>query len=136
MSSIKNRRSKQRDVIKEILDNDDTHPTAEAIYEQARHVIPDLSLGTVYRNLKLLSERGIIHTIKVSDNIVHYDANLDDHHHMVCDCCGTILDIKLDDNMLQSIAAYFAAMDLQLGNSPILFHGICKDCKNKQEVTQ
>lgn len=136
MSSVKTRRSKQREVIKEILFRDVSHPTAEDIYEQAREIIPDISLGTVYRNLKLLSENGVIHTVKVSDNIVHYDGNLDAHHHMVCDQCGKIVDVKLDQDIFQSLSHYFAAMDLQLRENPILFHGICKDCQSKlEEVT-
>lgn len=133
MNSVKSRRSRQRDIIRDILINDESHPTAEQIYEQARTIIPDISLGTVYRNLKLMSEHGCIHTVKVGDNIVHYDANLDSHHHMICDQCGTIIDVRLDDNLYKSLMGHFTQMDLQLSDKPILFHGICKDCLNNMK---
>jgi len=129
MSGVKTRRSKQREIIHEILMSDESHPTAEAIYEQARAIVPDISLGTVYRNLKFLSDRGVITTVKIGDNTVHYDANLDQHHHMVCDRCGAILDIKVDETMFSSLSQYFKNMDLRLTRNPILFHGICKDCQ-------
>ena len=73
MAETKLRRSKRRDTIYDMLVNDHTHPTAEVIYSHVRRSIPDISLGTVYRNLNVLVENGYIRKLNIDGVTVHYD---------------------------------------------------------------
>ena len=70
------------------------HPTAEWVYSKVKKTIPNISLGTVYRNLNQLSNNGIIKTIQ-DGSITRYDGNKNPHHHLHCDECGEITDIDL-----------------------------------------
>lgn len=84
--------SKQRDALIEILQSTDTHPTAEWVYDQMREKFPNVSLATVYRNLKHMIEIGIAREI-YTDNSSRFDANMTDHYHFVCTKCGKLIDI-------------------------------------------
>ena len=132
MSEVKTRRSKQRDTIYDILANDHTHPSAEDIFAKAREVIPDISLGTVYRNLNFLADNDMIRRLHVGDSIVHYDGNMTPHYHMICEECGKIVDITVDKETMLSLADHVEEeTGAQLRSIKILFHGICKDCAKR-----
>ena len=68
--------SKQRTVIKEFLQTRKDHPTADVVYNAVRKDYPNISLGTVYRNLMLLSEIGEIQKLRVGDGLEHFDADI------------------------------------------------------------
>ena len=86
------RNSKQRDLILNIINASYCHPTAEAIYEKARSEIPNISLGTVYRNLDLLYSLGSIRRINLENSTYRYDRAWDNHAHLVCSKCGDIIE--------------------------------------------
>ena len=88
------RYSHQREVIREIICSTKSHPTADWIFSEAKKEISNISLGTVYRNLKTLEENGIIKVIHDS-NQVRYDGNIDGHHHLKCIECGILIDIDI-----------------------------------------
>lgn len=88
------RYSYQREVIKDIIYSTKNHPTADWIYSEAKKKINNISLGTVYRNLKTLEEIGSIKVIHDSSN-VRYDGNTDGHHHLKCIECGVLMDIEI-----------------------------------------
>ena len=88
------RYSYQREVIKEVISSTKSHPTAAWIYSQAKKRVSNISLGTVYRNLKTLVEIGSIRVIHDS-NQVRYDGNIDGHHHLKCIECGILIDIDI-----------------------------------------
>ncbi|NWF78149.1 MAG: transcriptional repressor, partial [Chloroflexi bacterium] len=75
------RKTKQREAILRVLRNTTCHPTADWIYEEGRKDIPNISLGTVYRNLKLLREAGKILEIDLGGNFSRFDGNQDNHYH-------------------------------------------------------
>ena len=115
------RNTKQKNVIFDIVNNSYEHLNAYQIYDIAREKIPNISLGTVYRNLSNLVEYDRIRKIEVS-NTLRFDRN-DKHAHFVCDKCGEIVDIfynflgddaYIDGNLV---------MDYE-----IKFKGICKKC--------
>ena len=87
------RYSYQREIISEIIYSTNSHPTADWIYGQARELMPNISLGTVYRNLKQLTNQGIIRTI-YDGTVARYDWNRDSHHHLKCIDCGEMIDIQ------------------------------------------
>ena len=88
--------SRQREEILQILKGTKIHPTAEWIYFQAKKKIPKLSLGTVYRNLNNLHQKGIIKKFQFSTPFDHFDGNTSSHQHFVCRKCGKIYDLFLD----------------------------------------
>ena len=85
--------SKQRDLVLQLLRGTCCHPTADSIFEQARHIMPNISLGTVYRNLKLLTEEGKIQELRIGRGVSRYDGDLRDHYHVRCIECGKVDDV-------------------------------------------
>ncbi len=101
METVKRHSVKRDRIYQYILDSDD-HPTADMIYQALRAEIPNLSLGTVYRNLKQLEEDHRIRRVTVTQNSERYDAIMYDHAHFVCRCCGMLKDLKeLDEERLR-----------------------------------
>ena len=93
------RYSIQRKVIKDIVRSTKSHPSADWIFKKAKMVIPNISLGTVYRNLKYLEKIGEINTI-LDDQITKYDGNTELHHHLKCTKCGDLIDISNYSNIV------------------------------------
>ncbi len=92
--------SKQRECIKNYLLNSFDHPTADDIYMNVRKELPNISLGTVYRNLNLLADMGDILKINVSEHGQRFDGHTTPHNHFVCTECGCVNDlapISIDD---------------------------------------
>ena len=105
------------------------HPTADTVYMHVRQQYPNISLGTVYRNLTLLSDLGEITRLSVGDGVDHFDADTTSHQHIVCSCCGCVQDIYLPDT--DKFLAYADTFyDGTLTSQTINFRGICKDCLN------
>ena len=94
--------SYQREIIKGIVSSTKSHPTADWIYAQAKATLPNISLGTVYRNLKRLTEEGFIRTI-YDGSIARYDWNRNPHDHIKCTICGKMVDIQIPNNELKKI---------------------------------
>jgi len=121
------RYSHQRERILEYLCRTGEHPTAEQIYQDLRPEIPGLSLGTVYRNLKLLEELGKIRRVPVSQGVERYDALCCDHIHFLCSCCG-----KLRDVPGIPLEAICGQLSLEEGSKieklDLTITGICPDC--------
>lgn len=101
MAKIKTRYSKQRETIYHFLQNDYSHPTVETVYFHIKKTIPDISLGTVYRNLNLLADQKKIRRLDIGDGCVHYDGQMIPHHHFVCDVCGQIQDIQINESIVR-----------------------------------
>ncbi len=125
------RRSTRRDVILNVLKETTCHPTANWIYERARMQIPNISLGTVYRNISQLIENGDIIPIDAGDGTIHYDARVKDHAHFYCTDCKNVSDVFFENKLLIN---QFAENQLgcKVNRECILFYGYCKNClKNK-----
>ena len=118
--------SRQREAILEVLRSTDTHPTANWIYNKVREVIPNISLGTVYRNLSALSQSGDILSLNVGDGFEHFDGDTKPHLHLHCRTCDRIADAWLNDDPLSEIVAkYNFTPEL----SVYVVSGICEKCK-------
>src|SRR6056297_2080891 len=91
----KTRMTKQRKTILEVLKNTDSHPTADWIYEKVKQEIPNISLGTVYRNLNLLADKDKITVINYANDQSHYDGNTKIHYHFRCNQCGNVFDLEV-----------------------------------------
>ena len=100
MKTAKIRYSKQRELILLNLQSRSDHPTAEMIYQDLKSQHPNLSLGTVYRNLNQLCENHQILKLDIGGPMVRYDGNIQPHIHFICDQCGKIYDIEANDQLL------------------------------------
>ena len=123
--------SRQREVILEILRSTKLHPNAKTIYEQAQRVIPNISLGTVYRNLSELSLSGDILAFKTFDGSEHYDSISEPHPHFCCTVCNQIvdLDIPFIGEFAEEIAFHTGA---EIEGYDLIFYGKCSDCCNSK----
>ena len=125
------RETRQRAAILSALQNTDTHPTADWIYDEVRKVIPNISKGTVYRNLKVLQETAQISEIKMGNSVTRYEGKLENHYHFRCQQCGRIFDLDepLQDIFNDKVAAKtgFKVIYHQLE-----FRGLCDRCQQKK----
>ena len=123
------RYSMQREVIlKNVLLRKD-HPTAEKIYEDVREAIPNISLGTVYRNLAKLSDESMIQKVGMGTGVEHFDGNPFPHYHVVCNECGVIDDIEAEP--LKSFNEWASQMFKgEIYKHSAIFFGKCENCKN------
>ncbi|MBD5542006.1 MAG: transcriptional repressor [Lachnospiraceae bacterium] len=121
--------SRQRKAIKDFLMTRKDHPTAETVYLNVRETYPHISLGTVYRNLTLLSDMGDIQKLHLGDGLDHFDADTHPHDHFLCTECGAVLDIDLqsDDDFNMDERAN-SAFDGMITGHITYFHGICPAC--------
>ncbi len=105
-----------------------SHPTAEELHSLVRNSLPNVSLGTIYRNLDILVKQGLVHRLDMGVERGRYDANLDDHCHIRCISCNRIDDI---DNILQmkDIARMGLSTDYKITGHHLEFYGICPACK-------
>lgn len=119
--------SAQREQIKDYLKSTVAHPTAEVVYENVRKVNPKISLGTVYRNLSLLTQMGEIQKISCGDGIERFDYNSAPHSHFFCKECHALIDLDLP---------YMSDLDLlaskiyggNIAGHVTQFHGTCEAC--------
>ena len=125
------RSTKQRKLIKEILVNTKCHPTADWVYEEARKVLPDISLGTVYRNLQVLLEENSIQELKYGKSFSRFDGNPDLHYHFVCDCCGEILDMDVPEQTANIIGLAENELECEIRTHRMEFYGVCPKCLAK-----
>jgi Fur family peroxide stress response transcriptional regulator len=120
--------SRQREAIKEYLSNTKEHPTADTIYMDIREIYPHISLGTIYRNLNLLVERGEVIRIKSMDESDRYDGNTHDHYHFLCNKCKRVLDIEMESiSQIKTIAN--KDFPGKIEGHVTYFYGTCDKCK-------
>ena len=119
--------SRQREAIKSFLAARCDHPTADNIYEALRKDFPNISLGTVYRNLALLEDLGEVNKIISSNGADRYDADTDLHNHFTCKKCNCVLNLDMDsiDHIKDAASKRF---DGSIDGYVAHFYGLCKDC--------
>ena len=131
MSDMKKRRNTpQRRVVLEELQKLTSHPTATDLYEIARKRLPSISLGTVYRNLELLSRVGVIQKLELGGTEARFDGNSNSHHHIQCLECGQVVDLHgLADKV--PIALPKEQNGYTILGHRLVFYGLCRQCKSK-----
>ena len=128
---VKRRYSRQRECILEALRRTKRHPSASSIYDEVRKEIPNISLGTVYRNLAELSMSGEILKLDAGDGTERYDGNPDQHYHMICKKCRSVIDIELDyDKELDRKVKDLCGAEIDFHS--VLFSGVCSKCLNEK----
>ena len=124
------RHSRKRAAILELFRSSETHPGALSIYEQLKPELQDLSLGTVYRNIKILIEEGELASIGVINGEERFDGEPEPHSHTVCTRCGTIRDLpeKTETELSAHFPKEIPGFIIEIRNT--MFYGLCIRCKS------
>ncbi len=128
------RNTKQRKVILEELNHLTSHPTASELYEIVRQRLPRISLGTVYRNLELLTRMGLTQKLKISDSETRFDGNRERHYHVRCTRCRRVDD--LHNAPANPVSEEIKSLDgYEILGFHLEFIGICPDCRRQKAGT-
>ena len=125
------RMTHQRRVILEAVKSSGDHPTADEIYEKVRKTLPRVSMGTVYRNLDILSSTGVIKKLEPDHPQMRFDWETADHYHITCVRCGRIEDIPVasSDNPLESLENALGNLTKYgIFGHKLEFVGLCRRC--------
>ena len=125
------KKSYQRDIILKIVMDSCDHPTADAIYTRVQNIIPNISLGTVYRNLNALADNGYIKGIGVPNNQDRFDKTISNHYHIRCVLCNSVKDIFFDINK-DFCDKIELETDYKILSHDLVFEGICPNCFKKE----
>lgn len=122
--------SRQRELIQRTVEQNQVHPTADTVYSLVRESEPNISLGTVYRNLNLLYEQGVLRKICIPNASDRFDGRLDEHQHSICTRCGRMFDVGIEavyelDEQIKGIA------DFTVTGYQVLIEGVCHRCSVK-----
>lgn len=119
--------SKQREAIKEYLASTKEHPTADTVYMNIRKTYPNISLGTVYRNLNLLVDQGEAIKLIGMDGSDHFDGNAERHYHFLCKGCNRIYDLEMEsiDHINSAANKGFPG---KVEGHKTYFYGTCPEC--------
>lgn len=133
MITIKRRKTIQKAIVYEKTLELANHPTAEEIYMAVRSAHPNISMGTVYRNLNRLAEEGKIRKIEIPNAGARFDHQVHFHHHLQCKSCGSVFDVEARDDaaVLESIEN---AEEFKIESYQIIFYGLCQKCLRNKEV--
>ena len=123
---------RKRNAILECLRNTDAHPSAEALFQMLQKEHPDISLATVYRNLTLFKQQGMIQSLGTVNGIERFDGNTQPHVHFICGSCESVLDLpELDPpESLRSAAA--KATGGEVTGCQLIFTGTCQECLSQK----
>ncbi len=123
----------QRQIILEELAKVKSHPTASELYDMVRKRLPRIGLGTVYRNLELMADNGMILKLEVGGTQKRFDATTDPHYHIRCSCCGKVEDMEVPviDNLVTAAAEHSS---YQILGHHVEFTGVCPDCQQSQGI--
>ena len=119
---------RKRDAILAFLRSTDQHPSAETVYAALKTEIPDLSLGTVYRNISLFKQQGLIVSLGSVKGVERYDGNIEPHVHFVCTGCGTVTDLHALHVPEELNAAASKEANAAVDHCHLTFHGRCRAC--------
>lgn len=125
------RYSKQRELILNTVLHNRIHPTAENVYKLLKNDYPELSLGTVYRNLNYLAENNMLKKINIPDGSDRFDGTLSRHQHLVCRKCGKVCDIDISE-LLTIKSSILKNTGFEIDIDTLAFEGICSECAENQ----
>jgi Fur family peroxide stress response transcriptional regulator len=118
---------RKRDAILAYLRQTDEHPSAEAVYAGLKTVMPDVSLGTVYRNLALFKEQGLIQSLGSVRGVERFDGNIEPHVHFICSNCDAVMDmhqIPVPTQLGESCTG------CRVESCQLTFTGLCSNCQD------
>ncbi|AMW99897.1 peroxide-responsive transcriptional repressor PerR [Rummeliibacillus stabekisii] len=125
----------QRHAILEYLIETMSHPTADDIYKALEHKFPNMSVATVYNNLRVFRESGLVRELTYGDNASRFDFVTTKHYHIICELCGKIVDFHypgLDE--VEHLAAHVTGF--KVNSHRLEVYGTCPDCEEKATKLQ
>jgi Fe2+ or Zn2+ uptake regulation protein len=117
----------QRQCIFRVLHNNVEHPSADAVYAAAVAEMPAISLRTVYQTLNDLAAMGEINAVDLGTGSGRFDTNVADHHHLVCETCGSVRDVDVDTRAL--VLSARARQGFAVDTTEVVFRGRCAACR-------
>ena len=126
----KHNTSKKRQAILDMLCSTKEHPSAEMIYNSLKEEIPSLSLGTVYRNLAVLQEEGLVISVGNMAGHERYDGNTNPHPHFMCRACHGVTDLDLPDTV-SGLCQFIDRCGNTVDTYQLSFYGLCCECRNQ-----
>ena len=127
------RYSKKREAILSAIQGTSCHPSAEWVYRQLKPRHPDLSLGTVYRNLDFFRQRGQVQSVGVVQGQERFDATVTPHSHFICNCCGSVSDlpgIRPETGLEQAVSSQYG---FAVEHYKLTFYGLCPSCLHQDQ---
>ena len=119
---------RKRDAILNCVRSTDAHPSADWVFEHVKQQVPDISLATVYRNLALFKEQGLINSLGTVNGVERFDGNTEPHVHFICTQCGAVQDlpeISVPEELNSAVARSSGG---RVDNCQLSFTGICGEC--------
>ena len=119
---------KKRNAILTCLRGTDVHPSADWVHAQIKQEYPDISLGTVYRNLALFKQQGMIQSIGTVNGVERFDGNVEPHVHFICQCCDSVIDLphmEVPESLCSRAAEETGGT---VANCQLTFTGTCQSC--------
>ena len=126
-----NRHSRQREKVFRIVQSTRTHPTAEWVFEKVRKEMPRISLGTVYRNLRLMSMQGTIRELQIGGSQTRYDSHCQDHQHFICVSCQMIVDLENTDSS-ENHRSIERKYRCHIDSYRLDYFGLCRRCRKNR----
>ena len=129
------RKTKQRKAILDFLKTTRSHPTADQVYDSVRKIIPSISKGTVYRNLQVLIDSGIVSVLDIRGTLSRYEVRQAAHYHFRCEGCGRVVDLDLpvdpglDDRVSKRTGFVVSGHQTE-------FRGWCASCRQPSQNIQ
>ncbi|MCZ6622650.1 MAG: transcriptional repressor [Deltaproteobacteria bacterium] len=126
MEKSTGRKTKQLEVVWHEVADDTSHPTADQIYDRVRKQIPNISLGTVYRNLQKLVAEGKLQVLTLG-RTQHFDPLVDRHQHFICESCGRVYDVFVGEDE-EILPSSLPRGGFTVTSHQLAFYGACKSC--------
>ena len=126
------RKTEQRRIILEEIQNCSDHPTADEVYLRAKRHLPRISLGTIYRNLELMAAKGLISRLELGGGQRRYDPMNADHSHFICSICGSVEDLPFSIELpeLEKTHPWVQERVIQGGRTDYV--GLCPQCARSE----
>ena len=126
---------RKRNAILAYLQSVTNHPSAEMVFTHLKQEIPDLSMGTVYRNLNLFKNQGLAVSVATVKGVERFDGNTDPHVHFICSDCDAVIDL-MEMEIPQALrSAAESCSGGQVADCHLTFTGLCKECKDRNSRT-
>ena len=127
---------RKRDAILSCVRSTDVHPSADWVFDQVRKEIPDISLATVYRNLALFKQQGLIASVATVRGVERFDANVNPHVHFICSSCDAVIDLHQIEVPQSLNGRVEESSGCRVENCQLTFTGLCRDCRpaNQEET--
>lgn len=129
------RMTNQREMILKELRKSKQHLTADELYERVKKTMPRISLATVYRNLEILSEAGIIAKLEISGRQKRFDYDVEEHDHIYCMQCHRVDNLELDRNSIQNVS-WNSDKGYSVKGYRLEVAGICPECQKKNKAKE